>query len=124
MSSAVKHVKVVDKLPSFARQLRNAYDDALSEVAKDILIASRNVAPFQKGALRRESDTSQVRLLLWRVSYWIEYARYQEFGGDEKRTVRNYSTAGTGKHFLQKTGDDRKSRMVITLKKHGSRARV
>lgn len=31
----------------------------------------------------------------------IPYARYQEFGGDGKRVVRNYTTPGTQAHYLR-----------------------
>lgn len=35
----------------------------------------------------------------------IDYARYQEFGGDGKRVVRNYTTPGTQAHYLRDAGD-------------------
>lgn len=35
----------------------------------------------------------------------IAYARYQEFGGDGKRVVRNYTTEGTQAHYLRDAGE-------------------
>lgn len=35
----------------------------------------------------------------------IEYARYQEFGGDGRRVVRNYTTPGTQAHYLHDAGE-------------------
>lgn len=35
----------------------------------------------------------------------LAYGRYQEFGGDGKRVVRNYTTPGTGAHYLKGAGD-------------------
>ena len=35
----------------------------------------------------------------------IPYARYQEFGGDGKRVVRNYTTPGTQAHYLRDAGN-------------------
>lgn len=35
----------------------------------------------------------------------IEYARYQEFGGDGVRVVRHYTTPGTQAHYLRDAGD-------------------
>lgn len=115
--------KVIDNLPRFSRSMRSVYDDALGETAKDILIGARNVAPFEKGALRRESDVSQASPLKWRVSFWVEYARFQEFGGDSRRRVRNYTTGGTGAGFLKTTGDKMTSRLIHTFKKHSARIR-
>ncbi len=117
-------VKVVNKLPSFARRVANVFDDAMGETAKDILISSRQTAPFQKGALRRESDIRQLRPLLWRISYWIEYARFQEMGGDARRRVRNYSTSGTGAHFLKNAGDEQVKKLNGTLRKHAMRVKI
>lgn len=124
MSSTVKHVKVVDKMPIFANGLKRVYDDAIGETAREVLINARNRAPFQKGALRRESDVGQQTSLKWRISFWVEYARFQEFGGDKKRRVRNYSTAGTGAGFLKKAGDEGQTKLRATLQKHGLRVRV
>lgn len=35
----------------------------------------------------------------------IPYARYQEFGGDGTRVVRNYTTPGTQAHYLRDAGN-------------------
>lgn len=125
MSSTVKHVKVVDKMPIFVSGLKRVYDDALGETTKDILINARNRAPFSgKGALRRESDVSQQTSLKWHISFWVEYARFQEFGGDKKRRVRKYTTAGTGAGYLKKSGDEGLAKLKLILQKHGLRVRV
>lgn len=124
MSSTVKHVKVTDKMPFFTKALKAVYDDAVSETAKDVLIDAKNHAPFDKGGLRRESEVSQETPLRWRVTFWIEYARFQEFGGDKKRRVRNYKTAGTGAHFLKNAGDAGMTKLRLALSKHGLRIRV
>lgn len=117
-------MRVVDKLPQFARKAHNALDDALQEAAKDTLIAAKTRAPFDKGGLRSETDVKKVEKLLWRVSFWKEYARFQEFGGDGKRTVRNYSAAGTGKFYLKRSGDEQTKKLVSKFKKHSVRVKV
>lgn len=122
--SANASVTVIDKLPVFAKEMANIMDDAIAETAKDILIGSRQRAPFDKGALRRESDIRQMKLLLWRVSYWVEYARFQELGGTANRRVRNYTTSGTGAHFLQQSGDEQVKKLVGTITKHAGRVRA
>lgn len=114
-------VIVKDRLPDFKRSLYGVLNTALAETAKDILIVSRNRAPFDKGALRRESETKQIKPLYHRVSYFVEYARFQEFGGDSKRRIRNYSTSGTGAHFLERTGDEKTAALRDTIIKHTAR---
>lgn len=116
--------RITNKLPSFARSLYNVLDDALKEAAKDTLINAKSKAPFDKGGLRSESEIENVKPLHKRVSFWKEYARFQEFGGDSKRRVRNYSHSGTGKHFLKKAGDEQSKKLTRTLKKHAGRARA
>ena len=117
-------VQIIDKLPKFSKEVMNVFDDALAEGAKDTLVASRQIAPFDKGALRRESDVRQMKLLLWRISYWVEYARFQEMGGDAIRRVRNYTTSGTGAHFLQRAGDERAKTLADMFSKHAKRVHV
>lgn len=116
-------VKVDDRLPQFTMKMHNVMNDAIREAARDILITSRNRAPFQKGQLRANSETKQIGILRHRVSYWKVYARYQEFGGDGKRVIRNYSTSGTGRGFLRNSGDEQAKKLTYTLKKHAGRIR-
>lgn len=115
---------VNDKMPQFKRSLYNVLDDAFREAARDTLIKAKDKAPFNKGGLRGETDISKPGILHYRVSFWKEYARYQEFGGDAKRTVRNYTTAGTGKAYLKTAGDEEEKKLVMIIKKHTPRVRV
>lgn len=117
-------VKVVNKLPVFSKLSKVALSQALSETARDILIDAKNHAPYQKGGLRRSSDTHMVAPMKHRVSFWVEYARFQEFGGDGRRTVRNYTTSGTGKGYLKGAGERAVKAFPLTLAKHAGRVRV
>jgi hypothetical protein len=76
------------------------------------------------GGLRADSETRQIKKMHWRISFWKVYARYQEFGGDSNRTVRKYTTPGTGAHFLRNAGDEQVKKLVSKFKKHGSRVKV
>ena len=116
--------RVINKLPQFGNKAQDVLNDALKEAAKDTLVAAKTRAPFDKGGLRSDTEIKQVKKLLWRVSFWKEYARFQEFGGDNKRTVRNYSSAGTGKKYLERSGDEQVDKMVNKFKKHSIRVRV
>lgn len=116
-------VKVTDKMPSFKRSAYQVLDDALKEGAKDTLINAKKKAPHDKGDLRSETEFKRVGPLHQRVSFWMEYARFQEFGGDSKRTVRKYKHAGVGKGFLKKAGDEQAKIINRTFFKHGKRAK-
>jgi hypothetical protein len=113
-----------DRMPAFKRSVDNVMEDALREGARDILINSRTKAPFKKGALRSNSDVKKMGSLAWRIAYYIEYARFQEFGGDNRRKVRNYTTAGTGAYYLRDAGNDMRHKLDGIFKKHGRRARA
>lgn len=115
---------IIDKMPQFKRSLFSVLDDAMKEGARDTLIVARTRAPFDKGQLRAESDTRRTEPLKWRVSFWKEYARFQEFGGDASKRVRNYGTAGTGAHYLRSAGDEQVKKMNLVIKKHAQRARA
>jgi len=112
---------VINNMPAFTSQSRNVLGDALKDAARDGLINAVKSAPFKKGQLRSDSGITKVNQLKYRISFWKEYARFQEFGGDSKRTVRNYSTASTGAHFLRNAGDEQAQRISYKFKKHSGR---
>lgn len=115
---------VNSRMPQFKTSAAVVLNQALSEASRDIIINAKNNAPFKTGQLRADSSVSQRKPLSWRVSFDKEYARYQEFGGDSRRTVRKYSTGGTGAHFLKKAGDKQAKKLRPIFKKHGARARA
>lgn len=117
-------LKVVDRLPKFRSSLGVVMNDALREASRDVLVKAKTKAPYQKGQLRSDSQVKMERPLLWKISFFKEYARYQEFGGDGKRTIKNYTTSGTGKRFLSKSGDEVSNKMSRYLIKHAKRARA
>ncbi len=117
-------IRVNDKLPAFKRSLDNVLDDAFREAARDLLINAKTRAPFDKGGLRSDTEIKKVKERHYRVSFWKEYARFQEFGGDSKRKVRNYKTSGTGKGFLKKSGDEQAKKLNLIIRKHTQRVRV
>jgi hypothetical protein len=117
-------VRVNDKLPFFKSRLYAVMDDALKEAARDGLIQARNYAPFDKGELMGQSVVRKLSVMKWRISFWIEYARFQEFGGDSKRRVRNYTTSGTGKAYLKRAGDEQSNKITNKFRKHAMRVKV
>jgi len=120
-----ENATIKNDLPKFTRSAVNVLGDAMKEAARDVVIDSRNKAPFKKGALRNEQDPiRQVSPVHYQINYTEEYSAFQEFGGDGKRVVRKYTTPGTGKHFLKNAGDKQVQLLKMKFKKHATRARA
>lgn len=117
-------VTINDRLPKFSRSMEGLLDSAFRSQARDILIDAKNNAPFQKGHLRSDTQVTKEGRLHYRISFFKEYARFQEFGGDSKRTVRNYTTAGTGKRYLSRAGVAGSKRLARTVKTYLKGARA
>lgn len=112
-------LRVEDNLPTYKRRLYASYQNGLLEAARDILITAKSRAPFDDGRLRGTTQISTPRPFSKRISFLVEYARFQEYGGDGKRRVRQYTTPGTGAHYLKRSGDEGAQKLARTLKKHG-----
>lgn len=110
-------------MPQFRTSAFIVLNDALREGARDVLILAKTKAPYDKGGLRSDTEINSDRPLFQRISFWKEYARFQELGGDTTRRVKRYTTPGTGKAFLKTAGDTVATRMNLLFKKHGGRAR-
>lgn len=117
-------VKIDNRLPQFKSSLHKVMADALNEGARDTLITAKTRAPYRTGGLRSDSQIQRKGPLSYWVSFYKEYARFQEYGGDTSRRIRNYTTAGTGKGFLKTSGDEQAARIVNIYKKHAGRARA
>lgn len=94
------------------RQTELNAKNALKAMADAALQRAVMLAPMSNletsGQLRstglvKASDDGYTQIV--RFGDGIAYARYQEFGGDGKRVVKNYTTAGTQAHYLRDAGD-------------------
>lgn len=99
-------ITIKDYIIKFVLENANAMDRALNRMAVDIERLSKAQVPLRKGQLRASGHFTRVGLLNYNVSYNMEYARFQEFGGDHKRTVRKYTTPGTKKFYLRDPGEE------------------
>lgn len=98
-------VKIVDKMVAFVKENANAMDRSLARMAVDIERLSKQKVPLaETGQLRASGRQERKGLLRYQVSFNKAYARFQEFGGDSRRTVRKYTTPGTGKFYLRDSG--------------------
>jgi hypothetical protein len=124
----VSNVVIKDHLPAFSMRLKGVFDDALREVAQDIIEESKMKAPFKDGMLRASASTQATGRLSREVTYGngsVQYAGAQEAGQTRGYRIRRYTTAGTGAHFLKNTGDKYAGTKIIgKFIKHAQRVRI
>ena len=99
-------------LDTFLRQTELNVKSALKAMADATLQRAQMLAPMSAieghaGTLRstglvKTADNGMTASA--EFGNGIEYARYQEFGGDGRRVVQNYTTAGTQAHYLRDAG--------------------
>ena len=118
---------VISHLPEFQRNTVRKIDKIMEGLAREIereakfkvpksvgkmgaeKLGTKNTKGAVHGALQRSIMVKQVANMRYQVTAGefpsLPYARFQEFGGDSNRRVRNYSTPGTGKGYLGDTGN-------------------
>lgn len=87
--------------------------NALKAMADATLQRAQMLAPMSAieghaGTLRASglvAESSDGLTVAVRFGNGIPYARYQEFGGDGVRVVKNYTTEGTQAHYLRDAGN-------------------
>lgn len=104
------HTRVDNRMGRFMQANEIAMDKALMAMRTDIFILSQFKVPFAGGELKDSGEHMKMGRLHHRVQYGENgaqgYAGYQHRGmrRDGSRIVRNYTTAGTNKHFLSDSG--------------------
>jgi len=104
-------VKIINNLKKFVKKDREAGEVAFERMAVDILRLSKIKVPHgDTGILESSGRYRKTGVLKYVVEYGQEgpakaYARFQEYGGDGKRIVRNYTKSGSGKGFLRESAD-------------------
>lgn len=87
--------------------------NALKAMADATLQRAQVLAPMSNieghaGTLRTTglvATSSDGLTAIVRFGNGIQYARFQEFGGDGTRVVKNYTTEGTQAHYLRDAGN-------------------
>lgn len=118
--------KITDKIHQWAEKNIDAMDRALNRLSVDVERAAKNRVPVSAGGGQLKSSGSHRKagILKYVVEFNKEYARFQEFGGDEKRVVRNYTTPGTGKFYLRDAGASVAKKAVDYFKQEGGSIRI
>ena len=117
-------LKIINKIGSFVKQHGEAMDRSLNRMAIDIHRLSAMRVPVKEGLLKGSARHFRVGFLHYRTLYNKEYAAYQEFGGDGHRVVRRYTTPGTGKLYLRRSGDEIKAKAMQYFKQESARIKV
>lgn len=115
---------IINNIAKFLVQNERALDRALNRMAVDIERLSKVRVPVDKGQLKSSGKHVKVGPLHYRTEFNKEYAAYQEFGGDGKRIVRNYTTPGTGAHYLKNSGDQIKKNAWGYIKAEVNRIKI
>lgn len=115
----VAHIRVeckanLSNLDKMVKVYEQNISNALTAVANAVLSRSKILAPMSgpdsathgnlRNSGRYEKPDEFTRLVIYGNGI-VPYARYQEFGGDGKRVVRNYTTPGTQAYYLRDASD-------------------
>lgn len=115
-------MKITDNTGKFIIANENALNRALEIMAMDTVTLAKTKVPVKKSHLQSSINYTKVNDLNYAVyagtklNATEDYARFQEFGGDGNRNIKNYTTPGTGAHFIKDSGDNRKKDFVKYIK--------
>jgi hypothetical protein len=110
-------ITIIDRSKAFAKKSATRTDRALFNMAKDIeTLAKTKKVPVDKSHLQSKIEHKKMSARHYRVEVDAPYARFQEFGGDNKRRVKNYTKPGTGAHYLRDSGNIIKKAAVHYIK--------
>ena len=117
-------VRIVNNILRFTQGFVGSMDRALNRMAIDIERVAKQRVPLKHGQLRSSGHHEKVANLVYHTIFNKTYARFQEFGGDEKRKVKKYSKEGTGKFYLKSSGDDVSKFATQYLKQEAGRIKI
>lgn len=86
------------------QNLRNGLDAMADAIMKNAMV----IAPKKFGTLKNSAKVRKINNTTREVVFGggnVPYAHYQEMGGYGNKIVKNYTTPGTGAHYLEKSGD-------------------
>lgn len=115
---------IIDNILKFTEGSLNALDRSLNRMAIDIERLSKQQVPHDKGQLKASGFHRKMGICKYQVVYNKEYARFQEFGGDDKRVVRHYSKSGKKAFYLRDPGDLISGRAVEYIKSEVAKIKI
>lgn len=98
-------VKVEDHMDEFVKKNKSIVDMAHERAAKDILNFALITVPLESGELHESGEVEKTddkyRVWFGKSNDSSDYSGAQEAGGANGVTYRNYTTPGTGAHYLR-----------------------
>lgn len=125
----MRRTRIINNLKKFAKRNREGCSIALEKMAIDTLRLAKIRAPQKKSFLQGSGTYERKGDLSFIVKFGQSgpskaYARFQEYGGDGKRVVRNYSKPGSGKRYLGGAGDEVPKNALHYIKSQTAKIRV
>lgn len=101
-------VKVTDKMPEFIDKNTQVCEVVLTNMRRDMVNLIKIRQPYEGGEMMRQTYGEKTGPLKHRVIINVEYASYQNRGMryDGTRIVKNYTTPGTGKQFVEDAAEN------------------
>ncbi len=123
---AKKGTKFENKFPGHRRAIEAQVDQMLDSMATDIVRLAEMKVPLKDGDLWGRIRKIKKAMNSYIVEVNSAYAAYQERGmrADGSRVVRNYTTGGTGPHFLKKSTKTVYGRLRTYFKKSNRMGRL
>lgn len=116
--------RITNKIKQFAKKHEGAMDRALNRMAVDIERLSKQFVPHKDGQLKSSGRHRKRDKFKYTVSYDMEYAAFQEYGGDGKRVVRRYSKAGKKKFYLRDAGNSISSKVINYFRSEAGKIKI
>lgn len=97
------NLDVKDKTDAWLKVQKQNIENALGAMARAVVYRARMTVPYKTGALSQSGRVDETSGLSRTVRFALPYAGYQERGMrlDGSHVVRNYTTPGTGRRYLQ-----------------------
>lgn len=121
-------VVITNNIKQFVKANDVHMNNAVEKMADDTLKMAQIDVPLDKGTLQKSGEVEkkdEMQYIVWfgKKGEASDYAAAQEAGTIRGRPIRNYSTPGTGAHFLENAGKKIKLIALEYLKQAADRAK-
>lgn len=122
-------VIITNNIRQFVKQNDKFMNDAVEKMADDTLKLAQVDVPLDEGTLQKSGeveDKGDMEFVVWfgKTGDASDYAAAQEAGSAGGHPIQNYSTPGTGAHFLKRAGDRIAKIAIQYLKQAADRVKV
>jgi hypothetical protein len=120
---------VTNNIRKFVKANDEHMSNAVEKMADDTLKLAQVDVPLDQGVLQKSGEVEKkddMQFTVWfgKTGDASDYAAAQEAGFTRGHPIKNYSTPGTGAHFLQRAGDRIAKIAIQYLKQAADRVKV